>query len=60
MRNYGSSNIRHAHSIGSEICIRGQMIMKGYKGNLEATRDMIDAEGWLHTGDIGYYDDEEW
>ena len=43
-----------------EICIRGQMIMKGYKGNLEATRDMIDAEGWLHTGDIGYYDDEEW
>ncbi len=32
--------------------------MKGYIGNEEATRNTIDAEGWLHSGDIGYYDEE--
>lgn len=32
--------------------------MKGYYGNSEETSLTIDAEGWLHTGDIGYYDED--
>ncbi|KAJ9185608.1 hypothetical protein P3X46_005219 [Hevea brasiliensis] len=42
-----------------EICIRGQQIMKGYLNDPEATANTIDVEGWLHTGDIGYVDDDE-
>jgi fatty-acyl-CoA synthase len=36
-----------------EICARGYMIMKGYDGEAEATARAVDAEGWLHTGDLG-------
>ncbi|KAJ4761333.1 4-coumarate-CoA ligase [Rhynchospora pubera] len=42
-----------------EICIRGPQIMKGYLNDPEATATTIDIEGWLHTGDIGFVDDDD-
>ena len=36
-----------------EVCARGYMVMKGYDGDPEATANAIDADGWLHTGDLG-------
>lgn len=39
-----------------ELCFKGPMIMKGYYGNLKETSATIDSDGWLHTGDVGYYD----
>lgn len=41
-----------------ELCFKGPGVMKGYIGNEEATRDIIDDDGFLHSGDIGYYDEE--
>ena len=40
-----------------EICCRGYLVMIGYNDNLKATAAAIDAEGWLHTGDLGRMDE---
>ncbi len=43
-----------------EICARGYMIMRGYYNNPVATDQTVDEEGWLHTGDLGTLDDDDY
>ena len=45
------------HQTG-EVWIRGPQVMQGYLNNPEATAGCIDSEGWFHTGDVGYADEE--
>lgn len=40
-----------------EVLVRGETVMAGYRNQPEKTAETIDPEGWLHTGDIGQFDD---
>ncbi|MBM4439843.1 MAG: 4-coumarate--CoA ligase family protein [Candidatus Rokubacteria bacterium] len=43
-----------------ELLMRGPQIMKGYLNRPGDTADSIDREGWYHTGDVGYVDEDGW
>ena len=51
----GQNRVLPVDEVG-EICVRGYCTMIGYHDNPAATAEAIDAEGWLHTGDLGALD----
>jgi fatty-acyl-CoA synthase len=55
IRDPSTNEVAEIGAVG-EICARGFGVMLGYNDNPEATAATIDADGWLHTGDLGTMD----
>lgn len=52
-----STNKEVPPGVQGELCTRGYHVMKGYYKNPEATKEVIDEDGWLHTGDLTVMDE---
>ncbi len=52
-----AGNTLPAGEVG-ELMIKGGIVMQGYYGNEQATRDTIEPDGWLHTGDVASMDED--
>jgi long-chain acyl-CoA synthetase len=48
------------YNVVGEIMVRGENVMLGYYKNPEATQQALDSEGWLHTGDLGVIDKDNY
>ena len=44
-------------SPSGEVLMRGPVVMRGYRNRAQATAETLDAEGWIHSGDVGEFDD---
>lgn len=58
-------NIESGEVVGrntpGELLFKGPGLMKGYVGDTDSTRSSFDKDGWLHSGDVGFYDkNDEW
>ncbi|PVZ97148.1 hypothetical protein BB558_006904, partial [Smittium angustum] len=53
-----NNNVITTTNTSGELCFSGPNIMIGYYKNPKATKETVDSDGFLHTGDIGYIDDE--
>ena len=56
VRTVGEAGTATAPGEPGEVVIRGETVMRGYLDDPDATRAAIDADGWLHTGDLGTFD----
>ncbi|PNF25517.1 hypothetical protein B7P43_G05185 [Cryptotermes secundus] len=50
------TGVNVGQGVVGELCVKGPQVMLGYHNNPSATAATIDSDGWLHTGDMGYYD----
>jgi len=46
------------YSTADNLAVSLSQVMKGYFNRPKETAEIIDSEGWLHSGDLGYYDEE--